>query len=97
MKYNFQAGGWKGQLRTKHKKVEIGSWHEVKYVHVTGISLKNETENHEETSCCFQRSITHNVPAALLHIRSRVLIACLMTGILQDKQASKWVSIAHSL
>lgn len=97
MKYSFQTGSWEGQLRNKHRDVEISSWHGVKYVHVVGVSWKNETEKQEETSCCFQRSIKHNLSAALLHIRSRGLIPHLMIGILQDKQVSKCVSSAHSL
>lgn len=97
MKYNFQTGGWEGQLRTKQGEVEISNWHGVRYVHVIGVSWKNETENQEETSCCFQWSIKYNLAAALLRIRSRGLIPYLMIGILQDKQESKCVSSAHSL
>lgn len=44
MKYSFKTGDWKGQLRTKHRKVEIGSQYGVKYVHTKGVFWRNEAE-----------------------------------------------------
>lgn len=44
MKYSFQTLDWKGQLRTRYRKLEIGSWYEVKYVHMIQVPWRNETE-----------------------------------------------------